>query len=169
MLTCTYLHSRVLQNQNKCFPHSTAPPHKYTCTCTRTHAHTPGSRRILDNSLDLALVECEPNLVGTSLLHGDGAFEGAVPDSQCDAVALGLFDDLGSFVAAVACHNLTVNLQGQDQPRKYQESQHFINNHIHILPHITGTWARVTCDNFPISTNIHTHSHTTCKQTETRK
>lgn len=73
--------------------------------------HAPGSRRILDDGLDLPTVEGESNMVGTVFLHGNGTLKWSVTNSQRDAILSSLLDSLGGLVIAVACYNLTIDLE----------------------------------------------------------
>ena len=70
----------------------------------------PGSRRILDDGLDLAPIVAEANMVGAVLLHGDGSLKWSVTDSQRDAVSSSLLDHLAHLVSSVACHYFTIDL-----------------------------------------------------------
>ena len=88
--------------------------------------HVPGSRGVLNDGLDLATVIAEADVVGTILLHGDGALKRSVPNSQSDAITRGLLDGLANLVCCVACHNLTIDLQRE---RKVEASHMLVEEH----------------------------------------
>jgi hypothetical protein len=73
-------------------------------------AALPGSRGVLDDSLDLSIVVAEAYMVGTILLHSDGALKGSVTDSKGDALSCSLLDHLANLVSRIPCHDLTIDL-----------------------------------------------------------
>ena len=60
--------------------------------------HSPGSRGVLHDGLDLPTVVAEPNVVTAILLHGDGTLKGTVTHSKRDLFSWGFLDELGSLV-----------------------------------------------------------------------
>ena len=81
---------------------------------------SPGSRRVLDNILNLPVVVTEANVVGAVLLHGDGPLKGTITDCQGHLLFWRLLDGLGGFVRAVPSNNLAIDLwkKGEREGRK---------------------------------------------------
>lgn len=54
-------------------------------------------------------------MIGTVLLHGDGAFKGSVTHCQSDALTGRLLDQLANLVRVIACYHLTIDLQDKER------------------------------------------------------